>query len=328
MGIKMNDNAFFREGEFYAIKHLSDEIRAASRSGGVFTALTDAVLNEGGLVFGCALDESFIAYHKAARTADERDGFRGSKYIQSDMRDTITEVAKALAAGERVLFSGTPCQIAGLKSALAVKGLDKAPELITVDILCHGVPSPRVWRDYLDYIEKKHKKKISAVDFRNKTDYGWAAHTETVYFEDGSRYDSTDFRYLFYRHYVLRPSCFECKYKARHVSDITIADAWGIGKAAPDFNDDRGVSLVIPNTERGKELLESVRGRLDVICVDREPMMQDALVRSVERPQNYDEFWSDYQSKGMGRILKKYARDGFKVRFKRGIKKILRMGRK
>ena len=230
------------EPEVYAVKHCRDDVVSASRSGGIFTAVSDWILHENGIVYGCILDENFQAVHTRAETALERDAMRGSKYIPSRMEDTFRLVQKDLKENRMVLFTGTSCQVAGLKNFL---GRDY-DNLVCMDIVCHGVPSPEVWSEYLKWQSKRHRSKIIGVDFRNKKDYGWREHVETLYFSNGKLVNSRVFTKLFYNHAVLRPSCYKCPFKQiMHPGDITIADYWGIEKAAPEFDDNKGVSLVI-----------------------------------------------------------------------------------
>lgn len=289
----------------YAAKHKDSGVRAASRSGGVFTALSDEILKENGAVFGCVLADDFLAYHVKAETAAERDKMRGSKYIQSDMGDTFREVRRELESGRRVLFSGTSCQTDGLRCFLG----GDCDNLLCVDIVCHGVPSPKVWSEFLRWQQEKNDKKIVAVDFRNKTDFGWTAHVETLYADDGTAVNSTVFKELFFHHDILRPACYECRYKnIYHPSDITLADFWGIEKAVPGFSDNKGVSLVLINSDKGKEFFERVIPALECVPADINDSMQPALQRPCARPKTRDDFWKDYSERDFDYIARKYAR--------------------
>ena len=243
----------------YAAKHLDERVRAESQSGGIFTALSDFILEESGIVYGCVLTEDFGAAHIRADSAELRDRMRGSKYIQSELGDTYKNVKCDLGNGRNVLFSGTLCQNTGLHNFLV---RDYAG-LICVDIICHGVTSKNVWMKYLAWQEKKVGKKVTSVDFRNKRSFGWWAHTETLTFDDGSKVNSQVFKTLFYGHMVLRPCCYECPYKSvLHPGDITIADYWGIEKVATEFDDNKGVSLVMVNTDKGEKILGMCKERL------------------------------------------------------------------
>lgn len=289
----------------YAVKHKDEAVRAVSRSGGVFTALSDAVLDAGGVVYGCALNERFEAEHRRAATREERDAFRGSKYVQSRMGDAYLQVKADLESGLSVLFSGTPCQIDGLLSFLQAARVD-ASRLTTLDILCHGVPSPRVWRDYLTYVSEG--KSVDSVDFRDKTRFGWRDHAETLVLDDGAPVSSRKYTTLFYGHNILRESCFACPYKTtRRVSDITIGDYWGIEKLDRAFDDDKGVSLVLLNTSRGEALWEKCKGDLLVEEFPLALSLQNALQKNYPCPASRQAFWADYDRLPFAEVLQKYT---------------------
>ena len=304
----------------YAVKHKNEYIRAHSRSGGVFTALSDYILDNGGVVYGCVLDETFTAHHIRTQEKENRDKMRGSKYIQSRLEDSFIHVREDLAAGLTVLFTGTSCQIAGLQRFLG----HKYSKLLCVDLVCHGVPSSNVWLKYLEWQEKNSGSKIVSVDFRNKRDFGWKAHVETVYFQNGLTIDSEVFKNLFYGHYILRPSCYECPYKSiYHPSDITIADYWGIDKAAPGFNDDKGVSLVLINTETGNEVFQAIKEKIICVPTHIEDSLQPPLQSPFPCPRNRDDFWKDFYHKEFGFIARKYAGYGKLNKIKRLCRKIM-----
>lgn len=288
----------------YAVKHKDASVRAASRSGGIFTALSDEILKENGAVFGCVLEKDFLAYHVKAVTYTERDRMRGSKYIQSNMGDVFREVQMELETGRKVLFSGTSCQVAGLKRFLG----KTYSNLLCIDIVCHGVPSPKVWLEYLKWQEQKNNKSVISVDFRNKTDYGWSAHIETLYTNDGTCISSEVFKELFYGHNILRPSCYECRYKSIfHPGDITIADYWGIDKAAPGFNDNKGVSLVLVNSDKGKQYFDLVSSCLEIVPTDINKSLQPPLQRPFPCPASRKRFWKDLNTHDFDYIAKKYG---------------------
>jgi hypothetical protein len=292
----------------------------------VFTAISDYVLDAGGRIYGCKTTDDFSAIHTYADTKEERDCFRGSKYIQSDMGDVLKNVLKDLKSGRIVLFSGTPCQVAALKKYVIISCPDFQKNLILLDIVCHGVPSPKVWKSYLGWIEEKKNKKISAIEFRNKKIFGWADHVESIYFKDGSVFHSTYFRYLFYRHSILRPSCYKCPYKGEYYSDITIADCWGIEKMDNAFNDNQGVSLVIINSEVGKIIFEKIKSNLEIMECKAKDMLQEPLCKPCKEPEDRQKFWNDFNSLKFEKIIKKYARDSFRVRTKRMAKRLLHKG--
>ena len=288
----------------YAVKHKDEIIRAASRSGGVFTSLSDLVLDRGGVVYGCQLFDCRTAIHTRATTKEERDAFRGSKYIQSETHQIFESVKNDLLNGLWVLFSGTSCQVNAIKDFC---GNIDCSKLLLVDIVCHGVPSSKIWTDYLKYIEKTNKKKIVSVDFRDKSKFGWAAHTETFVFEDGTDHSSDYFRRLFYDHLILRKDCFECPYRSlERISDITIADCWGIAEHYPEFNDNKGVSLVLVNTDQGQSFYNQLSD-IDYIEVDINNLMQPPLKENWIIPKNYDEFWGFYNKRSFKKVINKYV---------------------
>ncbi len=305
----------------YAVKHKDEEIRAASRSGGIFTALSDLVLADGGIVYGCVLTENFTAVHIRAESVVERNRMRGSKYIQSKLGDTFKNVQKDLEDGKSVLFSGTSCQVAGLKQFLK----EEYDNLFCVDIVCHGVPSISVWKSYLHWQEQKNHGKAVKIDFRNKKDFGWHDHVETIEFENGKSASSRVFRNLFYGHMILRPSCYECPYKSvMHPGDITIADYWGIEKAAPEFDDNKGVSLVLVNNKAGENAFERVKDKLIWKRTELKDSMQPPLKAPFPKPDNRERFWDDFRNKPFEYVAKKYGGIGLKNDVKTFLRKIKR----
>lgn len=301
----------------YAAKSLSEKIRLQSRSGGIFYELAKHLIVNGGVVYGAALINNEVR-HMRLETVDELPKICGSKYVWSAHEDSFCSVVNDLKSNRQVLFSGLPCQIAGLKAYLNDSGT-QTDNLILCDIICHGVASPRLFRDYLNYMEKKYKAKVIKVDFRNKIDFGWKAHLESVYFR--KRIIHTDmWTNLFYSHLSLRNSCFACRYKStERVGDISLGDCWNIEKTDSCLNDDNGVSLVLLNTDRGKQLFEGLQTvyKEEISLSD---YMQPALFRSVEKPYNYDDFWRKYMERGFSYILKIYAGNTFKGRMRTRMK--------
>lgn len=305
----------------YIVKQKDLKSRMKSRSGGIFASVSDRVLEAGGVVYGCALDETFNAYHRRAVSKEERDLFRGSKYVQSDMKDAMKQAIADLKESRFVLFSGTPCQVAGMKAACPS---GKEEKLLTIDIVCHGVPSPAVWNDYKAYMQKKYHGRITGVDFRNKRNHGWWEHIESVRIH-GLEVDSQIYKNLFYEHNILRDCCYECPYKStERISDITIADAWGIAQAAPEFDDNHGVSLVLCSTDKGQKWLEKALEDCDYQECDLKDYMQEPLVRSFEKPKNYETFWKEYFSKDFSTIVKLRYEDSLKSHLKWRIKRIVK----
>ena len=247
----------FREKDFpdelpktFVAVNPNEKVRRHSSSGGVFSALAEIILNDGGIVFGAGFDENFHVVHTSAENFDEMQNLRGSKYVQSQIGDVYKCVKKELESGRKVLFSGTSCQCAGLKSFLG----GDSENLLTVDVFFHGVPSPEIWESYIDYRGQGHE--IVNVDFRNKT-FGWLNSFFQITFEDCGRYrlplNNDAFGKAFLDCLSQRPSCAECKFRFPNgQSDISIGDAWGIQNFAQDMNDNRGTSLAVVHSEKGK----------------------------------------------------------------------------
>lgn len=286
-----------------AFKHQNAAVREQSQSGGAFTAISDLVLHNGGVVYGCELVDFCTAFHTRAENREERNRQRGSKYIQSDLFGIYAAIQADLQSGKQVLFSGTPCQVAAVKSFF--QNADTS-NLLLVDLLCNGVGSPGLWAAYLESIGKQHGGKITGVVFRNKTDFGWSRHVETVFFEDGKQ-DSTVFKTLYNSHIAMRRDCASCIYKTvDRQGDISIGDCWGVKTELPDFYDESGVSLVLVNTEKGAKILRSLTG-VDLVSVENVKLLnQPSLNQNWKLPQKYDAFWHFYEKNGFEKSMQKY----------------------
>lgn len=306
----------------YAVKHKDYNERKTSRSGGMFAALVDWILSKNGVVYGAGYGEDFYVLHKRAETKSDSFEFKGSKYVQSDINNVFSQVIDDLINDKYVLFSGTPCQTAGLYSCLKNVNTDR---LYVCDIVCHGTPSPYIWRDYLKYYMDKYKSNIESVDFRNKK-YGWNTHIESLCFKNGKKVSSEIFTKLFYQHIMLRPSCGNCKYtNTRRPSDITLADFWGIDKAVPGFNDNKGVSLVFINTLKGQSVFNDINDNLDYRISKLEDCMQHNMKEPSKFSDKTDEFWNDYKSKGFEFVVNKYVDMSLKGKIKFRIKLLYKL---
>lgn len=291
----------------YIFKINDFKTRINSRSGGFFYSLAEYVLKKGGIVYGVALENNIKAKHIRIDNLESLYRIQGSKYIQSCVNNCYANAKKDLLNGRKVLFSGTACQIAGLKSFLKIE----YENLITVDIICHGVPSPKVWRDYLKYVEQKNGKQIVKVDFRNKYKFGWAAHKESIYFNDGCSEDSGLFTGLFYSHNILRPVCYHCPYKTLdRVSDFSIGDAWGIDKANPSFNDDNGTSLVLTNSEIAEKIIGEIE-ESEKMAVSLSDYMQPPLESPFKEPKERKKFWHYYLSHSFDEVVARYKKNTY-----------------
>ena len=279
-----------RPQKVYAAKHINAQIRGTSSSGGIFTLLAGYVLSEAGVVFGARYNDHWEVIHDYTETQDGLAAFRGSKYVQSRIGDTYRQAEVFLKQNRKVLFSGTPCQIAGLKLFLRKEYCN----LITVDFVCHGVPSPFVWTIYLQELQKNTASPISAITFRDKVT-GWKQYSFSLYDSKGdvaytNRFYHDPYMQVFLANLSLRPSCYVCPAKAgRSMSDVTIGDFWGIQNYAPEIDDDKGVSLVMTYNPTYEHLLSG--------CTKQEMSYQQAteqnscIEKSVPQPINRNFFW-------------------------------------
>ncbi len=314
----------------YAAKNPNEEIRLKSSSGGIFSMLAERTINNGGIVFGARFDGSWQVVHDQAETIEGLNAFRGSKYVQSDMSDCFARAKRLLDSGREVLFSGTPCQIAGLKKYLG----KEYPNLLAVDIICHGIPSPLVWQNYIETVKKSKGGKNSAfshsdnagnakidfISFRDKQK-GWKKYSlalrltkATAAGEQNTAWLSAihhndPFMRSFLQDLILRPSCYACASKSgKSGSDITIADFWGIENIRPDFDDDKGVSLVIVNSEKGTEYFESINTEKTTCSIDDATKCNPSYYHSVKCPKHRDYFFKKIRQSDCETILNKIAK--------------------
>lgn len=315
------------EPQIYAARHKDMHEIETSRSGAAFIAISDYVLEQGGVVYGAGYTEHFRVVHKRATSKEERNEFKGSKYVQSDLKDIFSQVKADLKQGLTVLFSGTPCQTAGLASYIGKRLREK---LILVDIVCHGVPAPYIWRDYLAYLEKKYKQPIVGVNFRDKSRIGWSGHIESFVFQDGSKKEFNTYTYLFYRHIMLRPSCSKCHYtNFNRPSDFTLADYWGWEKLTPDFNkDNKGCSLLFVNTEKGRHFLKYISIDLNLIVSNKILCLQPNLQIPSKPSDKSSLFEYLYIKYGFKKVAQKFSDLNYKSNIKKIIRKILKAIRK
>lgn len=242
----------------------SDELRAVSSSGGMFTLLAEDILQEGGAVCGAAYDADFNVRHIIIRDISDLEKIRGSKYVQSDTGMVYSQIEVLLKSDIKVLFTGMPCQVAGLYNFLA----KDYENLYTMDLLCHGVPSPKVFDKYLEETFGKRRNDITKIDFRDKTVFGWSS-SMNVFFSNGTEYRKANADDPYYRAFLpiisLRKSCAHCKFSpVPRVGDISIGDFWGISKYNPELNDKKGTSLVLVNSEKGRMVFEKMKAKMKV----------------------------------------------------------------
>lgn len=274
-----------------------------SQSGAASWAIIQKFTANGGIVYGVGFDNPAHIIHKRATSIEECEEFRGSKYVQSDLRRVFPKVRKDLIAGKKVLFIGTGCQVAGLKSYIPRKLHEN---LITVDLVCHATPAPAVWKSYLDYLEKKYHSKVVHADFRDKA-FGWHSHKECITFENGGKEVSENYFWLFYNHLTIRPSCTNCHYtNFSRVSDITISDFWGWEKYYDEWNDNKGVSLIMINSDKGRIFIDCDIN-LDMIESDEAKCSQPQLRHPIAPNPEYNEAVRIFVKKGYKGLAVKYG---------------------
>ncbi len=296
-----------RDVRAFGAQNTDEAVRRASSSGGAFTALARQTLARGGVVFGAAFGGGFRVEHVGALDEKGIVPMRGSKYVQSDASEAIAQAAELLERGERVLFSGTPCQIDGL---LARVGTDWGDRLLTVDFVCHGVPSPGVFASYLRAMEEEQGSAVTAYAFRDKR-RGWKDFSAVATFADGTERAGTQADEPFLRGFLanlyLRPSCAVCTALrgARHAADLTLADLWGAGDICPERDDDAGLSLVLVNTPAGRQALDACAGELAVFPVDASRLTRanPSLIAPAKPHPRRARFFRAYRRNGFSSTL-------------------------
>ncbi len=308
----------------YAAKAKEDAILSASSSGGMFSLFALEVLKRGGIVFGAGYDKDWNVVHSFARNAEELDNLRRSKYVQSDIGETFKEVKEFLAKGLPVMFTGTPCQIAGLKNYLGVD----SPFLFCAEIICHSVPSPAVWREYLKTFKTED---LSAVNFRDKHS-AWDKSYLRFYFKDGrvlpypslpAKYlaafcERINIKYFFTKYYtspftkaflaslITRPACHACAFKGgRKEGDITMGDMWGFSKVCPDMYDAKGLSLLFINSAKGQIMFDAFKDKMVTRSVNVQEALKYnpyALISAVPHPKR-QEFFARFRREPLNSII-------------------------
>ena len=305
--------------DVYAVQYDNMDDLIESSSGAVFPAIYKYVLKNNGVVCGAVLDENLKVRHYLSDSLSEYELMRGSKYAQSMVVGIYQQVFEYLNSNKMVLFSGTPCQVDALRQFLYLRKNQNMNRLITCDVICHGVVSPLMLKEYFKYIEKRTKKRIINHTFRKKVN-GWD-HIECNYFSDNTydfaSYDSQLHKRVFYADLAERDSCYVCPYATitRH-SDLTLGDFWGIKDKYPELYDKRGVSLVLVNSDKGKEVLNNTKPSLKCVKVDINEAIkkQPQLLKPVHKNRFREDFWALYNAKGYYRAVKKYVLPSIKAR--------------
>jgi coenzyme F420-reducing hydrogenase beta subunit len=293
----------------FAAWHLNENIRRESSSGGIFTALAENILTKGGIVAGAAFDNKLEVRHILVDAVTALYRLRGSKYVQSEISpDIYRNIREVLKLDRLVLFSGTPCQVAGLYAFL---GKDYQ-NLFTCDIVCHGVPSPKVFASYKTIMERQYGGKAKRIAFRRK-DCGWKRFSVSMSFDNDTEYlrvfNADPFMLGFLRNICLRSSCHSCRFsRLPRVADITLGDFWGVGHYHPEWDDDSGTSLILVNTKKGSKAFDACRDVLVVHEADLNEAIRSnpCICGPVPAGVHRGEFFNDLNQIPFEIIIKKY----------------------
>lgn len=322
----LNKKEVNNKPQAYACINKDEKIRSESSSGGMFTIIAEYVFENGGVVFGVGFNDLFEVEHSYVERKEELNKFRGSKYVQSKVGDTYKQ-AKAFLENKRlVLYSGTPCQISGLHSYLG----SYYENLITIDLICHGVPSPSVWSKYVKFREINSKSKVKEISFRKKT-FGWKKFSEYFLFENDFVYleslDKDLYLQSFLKNICLRPSCYYCKFKSLHrESDITLADFWGIEHINPKMDDDKGTSLIFLNSQKGIVLFSKIKKNMKFEKVDIDEAVQYnvAAIKASNNNPKRNLFMNNINSMEFDKLVIKYCTPSLLFRIKNKAKRTVK----
>lgn len=313
----------------YIYKNVFEKVIRSS-SGGAFTRIVETLINTYGNieVYGAVWENNKVI-HKKYSLSRYGGEFGGSKYARSIMGDTFKSILNDLKEDKYVLFSGTPCQVAGLKKLIELSPVND-DKLFVVDVICHGTPSPKILSEWISMLEKKYGSTVKEISLRDKK-VQWTGYPTTIVFKNGKKitrtYDSQMYIRLFFSLQVLGRSCYKCRFSnLKRNSDITLGDFWGIWELAPKIDCNDGVSLLLSNTKKGNDIISLINDSLD----DKELLLnangldylkyQQNLRESTSMPKNHDEFWHDYQKKGFAYVLRKYRLNNIDLRIKYTIK--------
>ena len=303
------EKQFNARGDFFAGVSFDDAVKERSSSGGMFSLFAEKIIRKGGVVFGAAYDESLKVRHIGVDNIAGLQKLRGSKYVQSEMGNAYSQVKKLLSENRFVLFSGTPCQIDGLYSFL---GDISQKNLYTIDVLCHGVPSPAILSAFIENENRNSGKAVKALNFRSKST-GWLRYSTNIRLSDGLEKETFRDSYMrgFLNNYYLRECCYNCNYTSpERTGDITLGDFWGYREKAPAFleDDDRGISLVIVNNKHGYMLLKGIKFKAALVKKDYEDALRGnpILCFPSKRPDDYENFHNDFDKLNWEELSEKY----------------------
>lgn len=307
----------------YAGRVKDKKLLLSSSSGGAFTALSNQFLDNGDAVVAASYNyETHLEEFKLIHTTEERDAAKGSKYIQSKPGDVFGAAEAWLKEhqGKRLLFVGMGCQAEGFRKFAEVKG--HRDRVYIIDIICHGSPSPKLWREYAYSLEKKAGGKITYLTFKDKRN-GWRKPTAVAVIK-GNEISIKDYVRVFYNRCALRPSCHRCPFATtERKADITIGDFWHIEKTIPDFYDPDGTSVFLIHTDRGEEFFNNIKENLEYRLSDTKQCWQANLEAPTPMSEHRQEFWKDYQRKGIDYIMKKYGTASLKSKVKNKLLKMI-----
>lgn len=315
--VKENENS----QHAYIFQNADDKIRRESTSGGAFTAIAEYVIDNNGIVYGAVFDDKYKVIHKGIDNKEELYKFRNSKYVQSEMEDCYSEIKEYLNKGKLVCFSGTSCQVEGLKNYLG----KHYENLILVDVVCRAVPSPLIWKKYLNMRQKQYKD-IRKIMFRDKY-YGYKYSNLSIYNKNNDKkqeyhkgIDSDPYLRAFFTNICDRPSCYDCKFKKLHrESDITIWDCFEVEKYNKSFDDDKGTSRVLVHTDKGKNIINLInkKNRVEEIDVEKATNGFLAMFQPVKKNGKREQFFEDANRLTDEELFNKYFADTIKVKIER-----------
>lgn len=293
---------YFNEANSIAVgfRNSSSQILSKSTSGGIFSFIAEHIISKGGYVFGAKFDEKFTGVsHGFATNSQELKHFMGAKYVQSKLFDCFKTIRQLLKLNKTVLFTGTPCQVAALNLFIDSPVLKE--KLLTIDLICHGVPSPLIFSDFIKYLETKKKAFIKSISFRDKR-MGWKGNNVSVTFDSGETIffqRKNSFVSFFEQSYSIHNACFSCSFSRKNrVGDITIGDFWGLEKIHPEYNDQKGFSIVIMNSDKGKRLLQMINDGGLIFPVNYFDYSQKNLTSPTNMPFKKNVFDEFYVKKG------------------------------
>lgn len=284
----------------YLFKNSDFSIRQNSSSGGAFSVIARSILDKNGYVFGAEFSKDFMIVHNFYKDSEGAKKFRTSKYVQSTIGDSYQKVYNLLKNEEYVLFSGSPCQVAGLRSYLELRNCS-FEKLLTVDFVCHGAGSPRFWNDCLQHYSRRYGAEIKNVNFRGKKRAG-KLQNMSISFGNGKEFNAPStnlelFYYHFLKNYILRESCFSCKFSRQdRVSDITLADCFNAKEDNRNLIDGFGLSLLFANTEKGEANIKALGDAGTIVKVEKKDYIQPNMCNPTPKPNDYDAFWNEYDS--------------------------------